>query len=162
MRMKNVTKGDGRKERFSRRKIAVSLETLGMDRRNALRIARSIVYHKDITTEEIKFKIGWMLKRIDRKLAKRYLISRDLRPQETMSGIWGKCLLTEKDMKRIDVKAGQEIEASDGKKNVTLRAYAINDPYYKFGSVYISEHDLGMLDLGFGSRILLRKRIAAT
>jgi len=160
--MKNVTCGDGRKERFSRRKIVVSLETLGLDRRSALRISRSIVYHKDITTEEIKFKIGYLLKRIDKKLAKRFLSSRDLSPRESESGIWGKCLLTEKDMKRIDVKAGQEIEATDGKKNVTLRAYAINDPYYKFGSVYISEHDLGLLDIGFGSRILLRKRIAAT
>lgn len=160
--MKNVTKGDGRKERFSRRKIVVSLETLGLDRRRALRIARSVVYHKDITTEEIKVKVGYLLRRIDKKLAKRYIVSRDLRPQETESGIWGKCLLTKKDMERIDVKVGQEIEATDGKKNVTLRAYAIDDPYYKFGSVYISEHDLGMLHHGFGSRILLRKRITAT
>jgi hypothetical protein len=161
MKMKNVTRGDGRKERFSRHKIAVSLEALGLDRRKALRIARSITYHKGITTEEIRFKVGYMLRRIDKKLSKRYLASRDLTPRENESGIWGKALMTEKDMERIDVRIGQEVEATDGEKSVTLRAYAIDDPYYKKGSVYISEHDLGMLHHGFGSRIMLRKRIAA-
>jgi len=159
--MKNVINGDGRMERFSRRKIISSLETLGLDRKKALQIAKAVRHHEGITTEEIKRKIASMLRSIDSRMARRFIASRDLKMKETASGIWGLCLLTEKDMERIDVKIGQEIEACDGRNHVTLRAYAIDHPYYRKGSVYISDHDLDMLDHGFGSRIMLRKHVAS-
>jgi hypothetical protein len=159
--VKQVRNANGDIERYSKAKIMRSMMVLGLDRKTARTIIKTVGFHKGMTTSEIRGKVGRALKRIDMELAMRYFTTVDLHLDPSLFGVDGNCLLTKDTMEQLGVSPGETVEAYSGWNKKTLRAYRIEDEHYKGGSIYIGPHDLGFLKVTGNEFVAVRKKAEA-
>lgn len=159
--VKKVRSANGKLERYSKAKIMRSMMVLGVDRKTARTVIKTVGFHKGMTTNEIRGKVGRALKRIDTELARRFFTTVDLQLESSVSGVDGNCLMTEETMEQLGVKVGDPVEAYSGWNHKVLRAYKIEEEHYKGGSIYIGPHDLGFLNVNGNAFVAVRKKAEA-
>jgi len=158
--VKQIRNKDGRLEKYSKAKIMHSMMVLGVDKKTARTIVKTIRFHKGMTTREVRREVGRALKKIDVILSARYFTTVDLKMDETVSGVEGYCLMSPDTMKTLKVKVGENVEAYSGWNKKKLRAYPIKDEHYVRNSIYISDHDLGFLHVNGNEIVAVRKATA--
>lgn len=159
--VKTIRKKDGSIESYSRAKMMRSMIVLGVDKGTARTIVKTVGYIRGMTTQDVRRKVGTALKKIDPELARRYFTTRDLHVDTNVTGIDGRCLMAPETMEQLWVKVGQPVEAYSGWNRKTLRAYRIEDPFYKSGSIYMGGHDLSFLGASGISIVAVRKKVEA-
>ncbi len=153
--MTSVKKKDGSEEKFDRNKLERSIRYAGADEKIAREVAATVEEKEGMTTDDIRRTVTHELSNRNAEVASRYKDTKRFAAKKAIDAAKGTARITEKCMKKLNIKSGDVIELMHENKRHSVRAEKASVGRIE---IHLHEEDLKALGAHEGTRIAVRKQ----